>query len=218
MKFSTIATIAFSLVLTAAPRSVLAQDAAATPVTITAQDAPVRSTLEAFFKQAGIKNYLLENGVAGFVTLNLVDQPMESALKLVLRANSIPLTYSKENGVWIVKLRRISSPEAIPAPFELATQEQPTSPHFERISLTYLDPADLSQILGGITMIHQFTRFTGGQGFSAGQGFSSGNGLLGRGNGQPNRGNNQRGNGGGVLFQGGGNNAPGAGNGQRGGG
>ena len=113
MKFSTIATIALSLVLTAAPRSVLAQDVAATPVTITAQDAPVRSTLEAFFKQAGIKNYILENGVAGFVTLNLVDQPMESALKLVLRANSIPLTYSKENGVWIVKPRRISSPEAI---------------------------------------------------------------------------------------------------------
>ncbi|WP_395094749.1 hypothetical protein [Armatimonas sp.] len=210
MKFRTIATIALSLVLTAAPRSVLAQDVAATPVTITAQDAPVRSTLEAFFKQAGIKNYILENGVAGFVTLNLVDQPMESALKLVLRANSIPLTYSKENGVWIVKPRRVST-EAVLAPIELATQEQPASPHFERISLTYLDPADLSQILGGITMIHQFTRFTGGQGFSAGQGFSSGNGLLGRGNGQPNSGNRQPGTGGGVLFQG-------AGNGQSGGG
>ena len=74
------------------------------------------------------------------------------------------------------------------------------------LSITLATRACHDTSLGGITMIRQFTRFTGGQGFSVGQGFSSGNGLLGRGNG------------GGVLFQGGGNNAPGAGNGQRGGG
>ena len=122
MRFGIIATIALSLVLTAASRPTLAQEATTTPVTITAQDAPVRSTLEALFKQAGIKNYLLENEVAGFVTLSLTDQPMESALKLVLRANSIPLAYTKQDGVWIIKIRR-----AWVAVFAITLSTGPTS-------------------------------------------------------------------------------------------
>ena len=59
------------------------------------------------FKQAGIKSYVIENSVSGFISMNLTDQPFENALKLIMRANTIPLTYTKENDVYIVKSRRI---------------------------------------------------------------------------------------------------------------
>ena len=76
-------------------------------ITLELKDAPVKTTLEMMFKQAGIKNYVIENSVTGFVTMNLSDQPFENSLKLVMRANTLPLTYAKENDVWIVKSRRI---------------------------------------------------------------------------------------------------------------
>lgn len=104
------------------------------------QDAPVRSTIEAIFKQAGIKNYVIDNGVAGFVTLKITEQPLESALKRVMRANSLPLTYTVENDVWIVQPRTITLATSLPAP----TPELPTEaprPRYERINLTYLDSA-----------------------------------------------------------------------------
>ena len=172
MKFSTFATITIAIALAAAPRPALAQ--LGTPVSVELQDAPVRSTIEAIFKQAGIKNYLIDNGVAGFVTLKITDQPLESALKLVMRANSLPLTYTVENDVWIVKPRTVMGALSLPAP----TPELPTEaprPRYERINLTYLDPADLQGILGNITLIRQFTRQLGSQGAS------SGNGLMGTG-------------------------------------
>ena len=70
-------------------------------ISVDLKDSPVRTTLEMMFKQAGIKNYVIENSVAGFVTMKLEDQPFENSLKLVMRAATIPLTYTKENDVWI---------------------------------------------------------------------------------------------------------------------
>ncbi len=171
MKFSTFATITIAITLAAAPRPALAQ--LGTPVSVELQDAPVRSTIEAIFKQAGIKNYVIDNAVAGLVTLKITEQPLESALKLVMRANSLPLTYTVENDVWIVKPRTITVAPSLPTPVPELPTEAPR-PRYERINLTYLDPADLQGILGNITMVRQFTRYTGGQGVS------SGNGLMGR--------------------------------------
>ncbi|MCX6366155.1 MAG: hypothetical protein NTX57_05540 [Armatimonadetes bacterium] len=178
MKFSTIATIALSLTLAAAPRPVLAQRAGNDlAISVDLQDAPVRSTLEAIFKQAGLKNYIIDNAVAGFVTLKISDQPFESALKLVMRASSLPLTYTKENGVLVVKPRTV--PAASSATSEpISSEPASTTERYERLNLTYLDPADLAGILPGIITIPQFTRQRGGQGVS------SGNGLLGHGGGQ----------------------------------
>lgn len=163
-----------------------AQNRSSAPsVSLELRDAPVRTTLEAIFKQAGIKNYLIDSEVQGFVTLTLTDQPMESALKLVVRASSLPLTYTIENDVWIVKVRRSTPPLSEPPTAPLLTAA-PTVPHYERISLTYLDPADLSSVLGGILLIRQFTRQGGN--------VSSGTGVL--------RGNGNAGQPGGTVFQG----------------
>ena len=127
-------------------------------ISVDLKDAPVRTTLEMMFKQAGIKNYVIDNSVAGFVTMKLEDQPFENSLKLVMRAATVPLTYTKENDVWIVKQRVITptpqtgGPDPIPATILNKTS-------FERIPLTFIDPVDLMSVFGNILFINQFQRF-----------------------------------------------------------
>ena len=155
-------------------------------ISVDLKDAPVRTTLEMMFKQAGIKNYVIDNSVAGFVTMKLEDQPFESSLKLVMRAATIPLTYVKENDVWIVKQRIITptpqtgGPDPIPETILNKTS-------FDRIPLTYIDPFDLMSAFGNILFINQFQRFQGGgmngMGFGGNGGFGgiggNGNGFMG---------------------------------------
>ena len=151
-------------------------------ISVDLKDAPVRTTLEMMFKQAGIKNYVIDNSVAGFVTMKLEDQPFESSLKLVMRAATIPLTYVKENDVWIVKQRIITptpqtgGPDPIPEKILNKTS-------FERIPLTFIDPVDLMSVFGNILFINQFQRFQGGMNGNIGGGFGSsggfGNGSMG---------------------------------------
>ena len=137
------------------------------------KDAPVRTSLEMIFKQAGIKSYVIENSVYGVISMNLTDQPFENSLKLVMRANTVPLTYTKENDVYIVKARvnteyKQSVPEII--------AEQPRGVMFEKIYLNHIDPFDLQSVFGNILFISQFSRFTGGMnggvgGFGGGRNF-----------------------------------------------
>ena len=154
------------------------------------KDAPVRTSLEMIFKQAGIKSYVIENSVYGVISMNLTDQPFENSLKLVMRANTVPLTYTKENDVYIVKARRIVI-EANPEPTnysDLIMERSRNSITWEKIHLNYIDPFDLQAVLGNILFINQFGRFSGNGsgmgGFGNGAGNSSfgGNGGLGMGN------------------------------------
>lgn len=129
-------------------------------ISVDLKDAPVRTTLEMMFKQAGIKNYVIDNSVAGFVTMKLEDQPFENSLKLVMRAATIPLTYTKENDVWIVKSRRITiEPNPDPNFNQDTLPYRPSS--FQVIRLNYIDPFDLQSVFGPILFINQGTRFGG---------------------------------------------------------
>ena len=189
------------LVCLAACTTVFAQN-----ISVDLKDAPVRTTLEMMFKQAGIKNYVIENSVAGFVTMKLEDQPFESSLKLVMRAATIPLTYVKENDVWIVKQRIVTpspqtgGPDPIPETILNKTS-------FERIPLTFIDPVDLMSAFGNILLINQFSRYTGGMNgssmgnFGGGFGNSSfgGNGGFGMGGGNGMGGGAMGGFGGGAF-------------------
>jgi hypothetical protein len=159
-------------------------------ITMELKDAPVKTSLEMIFKQAGIKSYVIENSVYGVISMNLSDQPFENALKLVMRANTVPLTYTKENDVYIVKARRIVI-EANPEPTnysDLIMERSRNSITWEKIHLNYIDPFDLQAVLGNILFINQFGRFSGNGsgmgGFGNGAGNSSfgGNGGLGMGN------------------------------------
>ena len=141
-------------------------------ITMELKDAPVRTSLEMIFKQAGIKSYVIDNSVYGFVSMNLTDQPFENSLKLVMRANTVPLTYTKENDVYIVKTR-VSTEYKQSTP--KITIEQPRGVVFEKIYLNHIDPFDLQSVLGNILFINQFSRFTGGingmGGFGGGRNF-----------------------------------------------
>ena len=162
---------------------------AQTNISMELRDSPIRSSLEMAFKQAGIKNYVIDNSVYGFVSLNLTDQPFETALKIIMRANSVPLLYRKENDVWIVEQRKITTIVSNPAP-QILEMSQQSSIMFEKIHLTYIDPFDLQLVLGQILNINQFQRFRGGGmmggmgGFgnnSNGFGGGMGNGMMGGG-------------------------------------
>ena len=126
-------------------------------ITMELKDAPVRTSLEMIFKQAGIKSYVIDNNVYGVISMNLSDQPFENALKLIMRANTVPLTYTKENDVYIVKARvfteyKQSTPEI--------TLEKPKGIMFEKIYLNYIDPFDLQGVFGNILFMNQFGRYT----------------------------------------------------------
>jgi len=143
-------------------------------ITMELKDAPVRTSLEMIFKQAGIKSYVIDNSVYGFISMNLSDQPFENALKLVMRANTVPLTYTKENDVYIVKQRIVT-----PTPQTAGPDPIPDNPtnnvSWERIPLTFIDPFDLQVVLGNILFINQFSRYTGGMNGSNMGSFGGGN-------------------------------------------
>ena len=129
-------------------------------ITVDLKDAPVRTTLEMMFKQAGIKNYVIDNSVSGFITMKLTDIEFENSLKIVMRNSFPPLTYTKENDVWIVKSRRITI-EANPDP-NFNSDPLPYKPSsFQVIRLNHIDPFDLQSVFGQILFINQGTRFGG---------------------------------------------------------
>ena len=144
-------------------------------ISVDLKDAPVRTTIEMMFKQAGIKNYVIDNSVAGFVTMTLEDQPFENSLKLVMRAATIPLSYTKENGVWIVK-QRVSTPTPQTSGPDLIPNNLKNNTSWERIPLTFIDPVDLMSAFGNILLINQFSRYTGGMNGSGMGNFGGGNG------------------------------------------
>jgi hypothetical protein len=178
-------TLSLGAVVVLSPTSAYAQKAGQDMprITIDLKDAGIRGALEAMFKQAGINNYVIDNNVAGFVTLKITEQPFENAFKLIMRASSIPLTYTKENDVWIVKPRTITqNPQDLGGtPPEDPTGVRPPAA-FERINLTYLDPMDLQNILGGVQTISFFSRFGNMGGMGGGMG-GMGGGMGGMGGG-----------------------------------
>ena len=158
-------------------------------ITMELKDAPVRTSLEMIFKQAGIKNYVIDNSVSGFISMNLTDQPFENALKLIMRANTVPLSYTKENDVYIVK-QRISTPTPQTRGFD-PIPEKRNSVNWEVIRLNYIDPFDLQSVFGPILFMNQFSRYSGGMngsntgsfGGGANNSFGGSNGSFGLGNG-----------------------------------
>ena len=175
------------------------QDRNPNSITLDLKDAPIRTVIEMAFKQAGITNYVIDNNVAGFVTMTITEQPFENALKLIMRAATTPLTYIKENNVYIVKPRQITQSNPTPAPD--LTQEVSTRNNvsFERIPLIFIDPIDLMGAFGNITFIRQFNRAGGGGGGMGGGMGGMGGGMGGMGGGMGGMGGGMGGMGGGGM-------------------
>jgi type II secretory pathway component HofQ len=126
-------------------------------VTLDLQDAPIRGALEQIFRSAKV-DFGIDPTVQGYVNLIVTDIPFENALRLVLRSSTTPLTYSVENGVYLVRPRTVASADPLPPAVFAQETETRTPVKYDRIELTYADPADLAKLLN-ITMIPIFTRF-----------------------------------------------------------
>lgn len=81
-----------------------------TRVTVDYHDAPIRDVLDRLFRQMHL-NYSIDSEVTGTVTLKVTDMSFDDALRLILRSNSLPLTYSKDSGVYFIKPRAGFAPE-----------------------------------------------------------------------------------------------------------
>ena len=139
------------------------QDSLVPKINLSLNDSPIRTTFEMLFKQANIKNYVIDNDVSGFVTMQITDQSFDIALKLIMRGASKPLTYIKENDIYIIKVRQISVVPSNPVP-DISVSPPSSNLIWERIPLTYIDPLDLMSALGPMLNINQFSRFRGGMG------------------------------------------------------
>jgi hypothetical protein len=184
-----------------AGKSAVKSEVKQTPVTLDVRDARLRDVLEMLFKQAKV-DFLIEPGVDGYVTMKVADLPFEAALKLTLRSGSIPLVYTLENGVYIVRPRPVEARTTLaPPPAYTETNLASNSPRFEVIQLLHADPADLAGLLN-IIILPTGARFgnpsPGGAGglIVGGGGFPGlGMGGLGAGNGPQNNPRNNNGTG-----------------------
>ena len=153
----------------------------------------MRQVLTQLFDSVKV-DYAIDNAVGGFVTLKVTDQPFENVLRLILRSSSVPLTYTRTNGVYEIKPRLV---QTVTNPTPVTVGEEPTTfapsggPHYAVIQLTYLDPFDVKELLG-ITMVPSGTRGGGGNGtgaplggpmFGNGSGAGLGSGGVGTGGG-----------------------------------
>jgi len=137
------------------------------PVTLDLRDAPIRSALEQLFSSAKV-DYTLDNNVQGFVTMKVTEVPFETALKLIMRSASIPLTYTKENNIFIIRPRAVTTgapgaggleaPPVVPDPGGAGSRQ---GVYPDQITLTYADPYDL-QSLFGITILQTGQRQAAG--------------------------------------------------------
>ena len=167
-----------------APGVAVAQGVAVPTVTVDLRDVPIRTALEDLFRSVRV-DYSIDPAVAGSVHLQATDVPFETALKLILRASVMPLMYSKDGGVYVVKPRPVAANGA-PVPVAAAQADVPKSAGYETIDLAYIDILDLAQLFN-IKMLPQFTRqglgTPGGTGIFAG-GKSGGGTVMGSGAGK----------------------------------
>jgi type II secretory pathway component GspD/PulD (secretin) len=151
-------------------------------VTLDVRNAPLRDVLAQLFQQAKV-DFSIDSGVTGLVTLHLSDQPLDTALRLVLRSSRDPLTYTHDGGIYIVKPRPLEPPPRVAPPVrETAVAVSAVSDkHYAVIELNYIDPADLAQVLG-IRLVPFNVRGRGFGGFGqTGTGFLGSAGTLGNG-------------------------------------
>ncbi len=164
-------------------------------VSLDLQNAPIREALEKLFRQTK-SDFSLDSSVQGYVTLKVTDQPLENALRLIIARASVPLTYTKESGVYFIKPRRTRQASevsgsllpgetgygrTVPSSEQTLIADQNGNrliagfdgsssggQRIDVIHLTYLDPADIAHLFN-IIQIPTFSRQMGSSG--------SGNGV-----------------------------------------
>jgi type II secretory pathway component GspD/PulD (secretin) len=171
-------------------------------VNLDLREAPIRDALKQLFDSVNV-NYTLSNEVQGFVTLKVDDISFDQALRLILRNATVPLTYTKEGKIFIIKARviRVDTPPDPSASIEVPA---PAVANYEIIQLRFLDPLQLSQLLGILQIPSASQMRGGGMGGMGGGMGGMGGGMGGMGGGMGGMGGGMGGMGGGMGGMGGG--------------
>ena len=136
------------MILPTVPALICTQDEPGKLISIDFARTPLRSALESLFKSAGIRRYKIANDISGTVSLKTTGAgiDLEQALQWVIRESMEPVTYLKENGVWIVQL--LPQATGTPSP-PIETPARPV-PSWVEIPLHFRTPQEFSELLGGI--------------------------------------------------------------------
>jgi len=70
-------------------------------ISVKLDNADIRTALQQLFKSANV-NYTLDQSVKGTVTASLTEMPFRTALDMILRTASTPLTYRMEHGIYSI--------------------------------------------------------------------------------------------------------------------
>ncbi len=121
-------------------------------ISIDFEQTPLRTALEALFKSAGISNYSIDKTISGTVSIKSPGLPFAVALQSTIRESMEPVTYFKENNVWVVKrlpqaIGTQDSANVVYTPFE--TPARPIS-KWTTIPVRYRTVSELAPLLGGI--------------------------------------------------------------------
>jgi type II secretory pathway component GspD/PulD (secretin) len=157
-------------------------------VSLDLREAPIREALKQLFDSVGV-NYTLSSEVQGFVTLKVDDISFDQALRLILRNATIPLTYTKEGKIFIIKPRVIVQPQQLD-PTANVEPAAPQAANYEVIQLRYLDPLQLVGLFG-VIQVPQAAQMRGGGGMGG-----MGGGMGGMGGGMGGMGGGMMGGGG----------------------
>ncbi len=119
------------------------------PISLDLKDASIRRAIDQLFKTANLP-YTLDSAASGFVTLKSSNLSFEQALQLLLRTATVPLTYTRENGVYRIYPRDASptpQTEGMPRPVTLDLANAPLRAAlmqlFELANVNYSLPPDM---------------------------------------------------------------------------
>ena len=144
--------LALPVLLAALPLAARAQaPVEATPVSVSATNAPVTAVLRSLFKGAGIRSFVIDSDVQGSVNADLSAVPFPVALKQVLASVAVPLTFSVESGVYHVSVKaagptQIELPVSNP-PASATLPEDAGQSHFYKIGIKHYDPGVIAELL-----------------------------------------------------------------------
>jgi len=97
---------------------------AANTVSLAVNRAPVRDVLAMMFKQEHL-NYVITPAVTGSVSIHLGGVPLDKALNILTDANSQPLEWSIQGGVYHIQPRSVAAVADAPPPAEGASTAVP---------------------------------------------------------------------------------------------
>ncbi len=96
-------------------------------VTLNVDNAPIKAVLRLLFRRAN-QSYVFGPRVSGNVTASLHSVPFDTALNQLLSANSVRLTKTLVNGVYVIK----GQPQPARRSAPKATPRQPVTPQYRR--------------------------------------------------------------------------------------